>query len=297
MTCHDINDTVEAYVLGALDRRETAAIDAHLATCADCRARVESYCKVLDGMLADSPVVEPPPGHRERFHARLVARVAAERTTKSRRLAFPRLPVLTGIAAAILLVATIGLSLLATTMSSELATSRANFANAQATISRVQSDKATAQATLDRLTRESADVRDQLTTLQTSTAESAKLVNILTQPGITLATVNGTTDAPTAVAHVVMTGNSTTGAVLARNWPGLPSNKVYQLWYLPRTQGTASIPGQAFTLKVGAAIGDGAFLFDAPDTMEHYRGIGITIEPPGGSPRPTSPIYLLSDFQ
>lgn len=62
-------ESLGAYVLGSLDERETAAVDAHLTTCLECRARVDEFQHVrtalgevppeafLDGRPADGDLV------------------------------------------------------------------------------------------------------------------------------------------------------------------------------------------------------------------------------------------------
>ena len=47
MRCDDVRELLEAYALDVLDADERALVEAHLASCADCRALVARYEEVL----------------------------------------------------------------------------------------------------------------------------------------------------------------------------------------------------------------------------------------------------------
>ena len=50
-TAHaDVKANAAAYVLGGLDADERAAFEAHLASCAECAAEVQSYRPVTDAL-------------------------------------------------------------------------------------------------------------------------------------------------------------------------------------------------------------------------------------------------------
>ncbi|MGW2089490.1 anti-sigma factor [Streptomyces sp. NPDC001880] len=66
-----------------------------------------------------------------------------------------------------------------------------------------------------------------------------------------------------------------------------PNGKVYQLWFDDR--GTMRSAGM---MKSPAA--SGAFLLDGP--VDGASGVGITVEPAGGSARPTSAPLMLMEF-
>jgi anti-sigma-K factor RskA len=60
----DIHDLLGAYCTDSLDQDERADFDAHLATCADCRAEAAQFREVL-AALADTSPVHPPSGLEE----------------------------------------------------------------------------------------------------------------------------------------------------------------------------------------------------------------------------------------
>ena len=45
MTCQEMQQAMDARLTGTLDRDAAGALDAHLATCADCRASLEDALK------------------------------------------------------------------------------------------------------------------------------------------------------------------------------------------------------------------------------------------------------------
>ena len=62
----DIHALVGAYAVDALEPSERTLFEEHLATCADCRAEVQSLREAA-ALLADASAVEPPPALRERL--------------------------------------------------------------------------------------------------------------------------------------------------------------------------------------------------------------------------------------
>jgi anti-sigma-K factor RskA len=78
--------------------------------------------------------------------------------------------------------------------------------------------------------------------------------------------------------------STTAQAVLiVQNLPPLPSNRVYQLWLIRDgirdNGGIFQVDNQGF----------GMLFIQAPHTFNAYQAAGITAEPAGGSPGPTSP--------
>ncbi|WP_082374449.1 anti-sigma factor [Ardenticatena maritima] len=75
------------------------------------------------------------------------------------------------------------------------------------------------------------------------------------------------------------------GYLIIRNLPPPPSGKAYQLWLI-RPEGMRE-SGGIFT------GGDTVVLpITPPDEWRTYQGVGVTIEPAGGSPGPTGPRVL-----
>ncbi|MBI3739712.1 MAG: anti-sigma factor [Chloroflexi bacterium] len=81
-------------------------------------------------------------------------------------------------------------------------------------------------------------------------------------------------------------------AVFAWHLPPAPAGKTYQMWLIDpkgdRTSGGFLTPeaDQPFAMAVIAS----------PQSLSDFVGLGITLEPSGGSPKPTGPKVLRVDF-
>jgi anti-sigma-K factor RskA len=74
LDCDDVRDLAASYVLGALDAGENAAVEAHLASCADAHAEIAELASVIPILDASVPQVEPPVA----LKSRIMAAAAAE---------------------------------------------------------------------------------------------------------------------------------------------------------------------------------------------------------------------------
>jgi len=77
VTVHPLDD-LAAYALGALDADERRAIDAHLATCASCRAEVRSFAETA-WLIAEPQSRQVPP----RLRAAIVARARQDGSART----------------------------------------------------------------------------------------------------------------------------------------------------------------------------------------------------------------------
>ena len=73
MTCLENQQLFDARLDHELDAAQLAAMDAHLASCADCRSQWESYALAWD-LLARTPAVEPSHGFTDRTLRQLADR-------------------------------------------------------------------------------------------------------------------------------------------------------------------------------------------------------------------------------
>ena len=76
MSCEQLKDLAPELALGTIDGEERAEALRHLATCSECRRRVDQLTTVADELLMRAPVHEPPVGFESRvidafgFHQR-----------------------------------------------------------------------------------------------------------------------------------------------------------------------------------------------------------------------------------
>jgi hypothetical protein len=84
--------TIELYFYGELPQADRAAVQAHLARCAECRTALEDL-SVIRAALANRPdVATPPGGDWSGFMRRLTAAVAAEQSLRGPSNATPARP-------------------------------------------------------------------------------------------------------------------------------------------------------------------------------------------------------------
>jgi anti-sigma-K factor RskA len=75
--------------------------------------------------------------------------------------------------------------------------------------------------------------------------------------------------------------HGTLALLTVENFPALPADKVYQLWMRQNGQ-----PVSIGLFRVDPA-GRGTAVVSAPQAIDNFESAGITLEPAGGSPKPT----------
>ena len=94
--------------------------------------------------------------------------------------------------------------------------------------------------------------------------------------------------APGAYGTVVLDPKDNGGVLAVRGLPRLESGRIYQLWLFKlsdrRSCGVFSVSGDGY----------GNLLLEVPKDFREFTGIGITIEPAGGSPQPTGRLVAMS---
>jgi anti-sigma-K factor RskA len=81
LTCDEVREMAGAFVLGALEPADEAAVRAHLVTCEDAHAEIVELGGVLPALAESVPVVEPPVG----LKARIMAAAAADLEERTAR--------------------------------------------------------------------------------------------------------------------------------------------------------------------------------------------------------------------
>jgi len=103
--------------------------------------------------------------------------------------------------------------------------------------------------------------------------------------------VKGTDAAPNAIGRLYRQADENSLAVFVQEMPALPPNQVYQFWLIDA--GGDRTSGGTFTID---AQGRGWLIARAPKALREYSGVGITIEPRGGSPNPTGAKVMGGEF-
>jgi hypothetical protein len=91
---------------------------------------------------------------------------------------------------------------------------------------------------------------------------------------------------------VVVDADQHLGVLIALGLPALDASQTYQVWMVALDG--ARTRGGLFT--VSRALPYTSVVFQAESPMSAYRGIGVTVEPAGGSLAPTRPRVLRADF-
>lgn len=94
----------------------------------------------------------------------------------------------------------------------------------------------------------------------------------------------------TAHATVLWRPDAPIAVLQAEDFPPLTTDRVYQLWLLKDGDRTSA---GLFTVD---ETGKGALVFETPLPIDQWDVIGITPEPAGGSPGPTSPPVVRLQF-
>ncbi len=93
----------------------------------------------------------------------------------------------------------------------------------------------------------------------------------------------GDAPAPEAWGELRFAPDGHLGVLQVRELPALPPGKVYQLWLIRDGERDS---GGLFQVN---EHGEGFLLVKSPRPFREYDAVGVTVEPAGGSPGPTSP--------
>ena len=254
-------ELADLYAVGALDGRELAEFEAHLATCAQCTERIRETRDALTLMARSLPEVPPSPALR----ARVLAAVAGEPA--------PAMPVARPVAAP-------------APRPSARRPSRtlwwagwAGLAAAAALLLFVNTELRTTRQELRTL-------QDRLTTLQTELSERESALRFLSDPNVRYVSLGGLKPTPEASAWLLWNPGTRQGLLLARGLPVPPAGHAYELWGLA---GSQPVPAGVFSVD---AAGRGLLRLPTLPEGHAYDAFAVTLEPAAGVPKPTGPMHL-----
>lgn len=250
--CNELEELYPAFALDAVEDKDKKRIEEHLATCHTCSEIVAGYCSVADLLPYASPMVEPPADLKYRV---LQAALPRARVKQPRASVWQSL--VTGFGnllrspafAAITLLLVIGLGIWNVSLQNQIAQQLAS--NQQ-----MSSD----------MTRE----RAMMSTIAYADTQPKRL--------------EATSVAPQAIGRLFAAPELNALALIVYDMPALDSNRVYQIWLIDPNGDRTS--GGTFTVD---AQGRSWVYIRSPKPLSNFQGIGITIEPTGGSPKPTGP--------
>lgn len=260
---------VPAFALGALDRDDRARFEAHLrAGCSDCERELVEYTETLGKLAAETPAVAPPPAVR----ALLIERIATEpdvarptlaaRLAPLRRLAWPLAWTATVAAAAALI------AYLAVTVN-----------DLRRDVARRTAETAAHQVAVARLQKQVADLGQEA-------VRQRDLLAMLTAPDARVITLSGVGPSPNARGRIWWRGPGQDGFFVTSGLPPVPPGKTYQLWVI--SAGTP-LSGGVFAVDERGA---GRLEVSPIPTATKPEVFAVTLEPSGGLPAPSGPMYL-----
>jgi len=272
--CDQFREMYEAYALGALDPPERVALEAHLATgCAEC-AKAVAEARWLVAQLA---YLAPEASTSETLKGRLMQTVRSEAKSKSSSpvatastMTPSGIPYWLSAGIAALLLLTFYFAWDAHHLKQELRAANERNQQNEQMIASTQNQGAASQ--------------QELTAMQEQMAKMRRENAILTDPAsvkITLAAQKIQAPQMVAMWHakygIVLTGQKV---------PMPSSNRVLQLWLIPKTPGGKPIPSVTVRPDV-----NGNFVIlvsNPPGASKDTKALAITEEPAGGSAAPTT---------
>jgi anti-sigma-K factor RskA len=257
---HDEQTLAAGFVLGALDPEERRRFEAHARGCQACSDEVRSLRRVADALARTVPQFSPPPELRAR-----VLSSATGLTLHDVRAPLSR-PSRSGwLAMAAALILAVGAGGYALRLQSRVATLETRLDEAES--------RAAAAESATRVARRTAD-------------EAQTALGVLAAPDLVRIDLAGGKPAPSSSARAMWSRQR--GMVFtATNLPPLPPGRVYQVWVV-----AGQTPISAGLVSLDASGGTMAYFATPPD-IAPPTAVAVTLEPAGGSPGPTSEMYLV----
>lgn len=252
-TTDQFGELLEAYALGALDAPERAALEAHLAAgCAECTQAIAEARWLVSQLAYSAPDAAPSDMLRGRLMQIVRAEAASSRISPTKS----PVPFWMWAAVAALLIAAVYSAWDARRLQNQV---------------RDIHNRAVAElANREKIEQELAEVRREATIL----ADPASVKIALATNDPQLAPLQAQWH---AALGIVLTGQKI---------PQPPSNRVLQLWLIPKAPGGKPIPSQVVRPD---ANGNFVLLVAAPpEQMANTKALAVTEEPTGGSPQPTT---------
>lgn len=262
--CGQIRELLDAYALGAASAGEAASIEAHAAECVRCWEQLTEAQRTAALLALSIPLHGAPEALRRRIMAR--AEKESPRTGASRwrrwRLGWPAVAW--------------GLSL-----SAVVALAVAGFLEAQMTDLRGEKDA---------LAREVQDLRQKNDEAGLQLAQQRQIMAVLSHPDAERVRMTSVSSATQASALYGWSRSGAEGFLLCEGLPELEQGQVYQAWF---AMGKEYIPAHVFSTSDGTCL----IPMDLGWLRGRPEGIGITIEPEGGSAQPSGTWVVYASFQ
>ena len=278
MECKEAEDLIEEYILGDLDDRSSRLMKTHLETCLDCGINLKEHSETLASLATAVPQIEAP----LRVKQALFSRVDADlRVGIKDRLSFvlrgllpatrPALFPHAGKAAATAIVA--GLVFSGVWFNSQL--------------DQISDDSKEMSVQIDEAAERDTQMMDLVKTQRSLTYEALRLS---ASPDTSVNMLWSTGRPSQARGMLVVSYSGSEALLLVLNLPPLPSDKVYQVWFVKEGHrydgGLLTVDSTGFAQAVIMPM----------IPFAELDAVGVTVEPAGGSAGPTGTSVLQGDM-
>jgi anti-sigma factor RsiW len=249
--CKSFEELLPAYALDIIDDADRARIESHLRECANCTREVAEYRSVTESLAFVAPQVEPPASLKNRVLKATTQSVLPHTSPSfaANLSAFLANVFRAPAFSAMTMVLVIGLAIWNFALQTQIA--QQMTANQQ---------------------------------LQSDVSRTRAIVSMVAYSQNEPRVMQATDVAPQAIGRLVVAPELNALALIVYDMPKLEASKVYQIWLIDPAGDRTS--GGTFTVD---ASGRAWVLVRAPKPLTSYQGIGVTVEPEGGSPKPTTP--------
>ena len=277
MDCSDAGELIVPYLRGALEGDEVAALERHIAACRDC-SRVTAEEMVAD--LAHAvPRFDPPRSVKDRLFDRVESVKSSRRVVPalgnwaSGQVRRFRQKVSLGLAGGV-----------AVALVAVLLVSGIWFNGRLTEISR------DAEQLSDQLALARERENEVMSAVEERREATYELIRMSSTPGASVNRLLGTGPWSSARGIVMVSYTSNRGILLVTDLPPLPPDRIYQVWLI--RDGVKYNAGW-FTVD---PLGYGQAIIIPLAPFVQFDGMGITIEPRGGSVDPTGVNVLKGDL-
>jgi anti-sigma-K factor RskA len=299
----------DIYALGALDGAELTAFEAHLAAgCPECERHIVTTREALTLLPHALELVTPPPTAK----TQLLTRIAAETVSPPAVTRLPRRRWWrTGVGALAVAGLLVGLSVklyqtrqvvhslqeevgalraTVTERSEALLAERRELQRAAERVAGLQAELAKRAATLEAEQRARERVERAVAALQGEVGERDAALRLLSTPQASVVRLAGLAPSPGASARLLWNPLARAGVLLTSGLPQIPHDRIYELWAIA---GNEPVPAGIFDVD---ATGHAFLRLPPLPELKRFDKFAVTLEPAGGLPKPTGPMYLLGSL-
>ena len=253
VTCLEVQDSLPAFVLGALDEHGRLETSSHIASCSLCRQKYRQINQITDDLLEIVPQRIPPASLK---NAIMLATLPQSNNLGARTkrwlqgaIEAPRWALGSLLFAGLLVVSLVGNGFVQLSASTQ--------------------------------------------SLAGQIKEQQQVLSVLTRSDRESIAMMGTAQAKEASATLMYVPGANTGVLLVQKLPPLAESQSYQLWLIDSSGKRDS--GAVFSVSTDGN-GTAALVVSAPRSIKDYVKCGVSIEPRGGSPKPTGPAALTGSY-